>query len=200
MKANLDVAKIRYANTEGIPACREPVTTEPKGEVWLISRTIRQLLSLKRTMEFAAYITGFADGEGSFSVSFNRRSKLRIGIEVRPSFAIAQNAASRATLEKIREYFGCGGIRFSARDRTYKYEVRSIQDLVKIIIPHFDRFPLQTAKRRDFANFKIICQMVSQNRHLNHKYLTEIIDLAFAMNPSGKRRYNKSELLKFVTR
>lgn len=108
-------------------------------------------------MDIAAYITGFTDGEGSFSISFNHRGKLRTGIEVRPSFAIAQNEASRAVLEQVRDYFQCGNIRFSAGDRTYKYEVRSIEDLTRIIIPHFDKFPLQTAKRNDFKSFKIIC-------------------------------------------
>ena len=151
-------------------------------------------------MEYAGYITGFADGEGSFSVSFNSRSKLRTGLEIRPSFAIAQNVASLEALQKIRGYFGCGNIRYSAGDNTYKYEVRSIDDLTKIIIPHFIKFPLQTAKSKDFENFKVICEMMTKNHHRQPDCLNRIIDLAVSMNPSGKRKYNKEQLLQFVTR
>lgn len=151
-------------------------------------------------MEFATYLTGFTDGEGSFSVSFNSRSKLRTGIEVRPSFAIAQNEASLAVLEKIRDYFGCGNIRYSAGDNTYKYEVRSLDNLTKIIIPHFVKFPLLTAKNKDFESFKVICEMMVQHRHQDKAELDQIIDLALKMNPSGKRKYDKNQLLQFVTR
>ncbi len=151
-------------------------------------------------MEFATYVTGFADGEGSFSISFNSRSKLRAGIEVRPSFAIAQNMASLQVLEKIRDYFGCGSIRYSSGDNTYKYEVRSIGDLNQIIIPHFVRFPLLTAKNKDFESFRVICEMMASNRHRNKAKIGQIIDLALGMNPSGKRKYDKLQLLQFATR
>lgn len=151
-------------------------------------------------MDFNSYITGFTDGEGTFSVSFNRRSKLKTKIEVRPSFSISQHKRSRKILEMIQNHFKCGGIRFSAKDQNYKYEVRSIEDLIKRIIPHFQTFPLQTSKLNDFVIFSEICEMIHQSRHLNPGNLSEIIDKAYTMNPSGKRRYTKKELLRFMTR
>lgn len=33
------------------------------------------------------------------------------------------------------------------------YEVRSIKELTKVIIPHFDKYPLLTKKRADFELF-----------------------------------------------
>ena len=36
------------------------------------------------------YLSGYTDGEGSFIISFSPREKLKVGIEVRPSFAVAQ--------------------------------------------------------------------------------------------------------------
>ena len=56
-------------------------------------------------MEFKSYITGFVDGEGTFSVSFNYRAKLKTKIEVRPSFSISQHKRSLEILEKIPEDF-----------------------------------------------------------------------------------------------
>ena len=151
-------------------------------------------------MEFTSYISGFTDGEGTFSISFSQRPKLKTCIEVRPSFSISQHKRNLEILKEIRNYFGVGAIRFSRRDQNYKYEVRSISDIVKVIIPHFIKYPLKTSKAKDFALFNEICKMISANLHLNTNYLTKIIDKAYLMNEAGKRKYKKSELLKLMTR
>ncbi len=151
-------------------------------------------------MEFASYITGFVDGEGTFSVSFSKRTKFKTNLEVRPSFSISQHKRNLKILQQIHHYFGVGSIRFSKRDQNYKYEVRSVKDLIQTIIPHFERFPLQTTKAKDFQKFKKICSWVHAKHHLNHDYLRQIIDLAYTMNESGKRKYPKSKLLKFIAR
>ena len=39
----------------------------------------------------SAYISGYADGEGCFSVSIAPRATLAVGWEVRPSFSVSQN-------------------------------------------------------------------------------------------------------------
>lgn len=146
-------------------------------------------------MDFTSYITGFVDGEGCFSVSFTKRSKLNVGIEVRPSFAVGQNKRSREILERIARYFSCGSIRFSAKDQLFKYEVRNLTDLRKRIIPHFNQYPLQTNKSKDFELFKNICEYMAQSKHLNPKFLRMIIHWSYQMNGSGKRKYTEAELL-----
>lgn len=151
-------------------------------------------------MDFSSYITGFIDGEGCFSVSFMKRSKMKSGIEIRPSFSVSQHKRNLPLVKKIHGFFGVGGIRFSKRDQNYKYEVRSLKDLTSVIIPHFEKYPLMTSKRSDFDKFVLICALMKQNKHLNKKYLLQIIDLAYEMNGSGKRRYKKKELLKSVIR
>jgi len=147
---------------------------------------------------FNWYVTGFVDGEGCFSVSFTQRDKLTTGIEVRPSFSVSQNRRSLPVLEHIHTYFGCGAIRFSRSDQTYKYEVRSISDIRKRIIPHFQKYPLQTYKLQDFTSFSWICDEIASSRHLNKDALRLIIDVAYTMNESGKRKYTKEELLKMI--
>jgi hypothetical protein len=158
-------------------------------------------LSKTNTMEFACYVTGFVDGEGCFSVSFMKREKMKTGIEIRPSFSVSQNKKSLEVLKKIHTYFGCGAIRFSKSDQTYKYEVRSVKDLITKVIPHFKKYPLQTAKLNDFIRFEQICYLISESKHLNKDYLEQIINSAYEMNKSGKRKYNKHDILQiFETR
>ena len=151
-------------------------------------------------MEFSSYITGFVDGEGSFLVSFSKRSKLSVGIEVRPAFALSQHKRNKDILMRISAYFGCGGIRYSKRDQNYKYEVRSLRDLWEYIIPFFTTHPLHTSKQKDFELFKEICRIMRQNRHLSKDGIEDIISLAYMMNNLGARRYTKEQLLRIVAR
>lgn len=144
------------------------------------------------------YVTGLVEGEGCFSVSFNIRRRLRVKVETRPSFSISLNRRDLHLLKKIRDFFGCGGIRFSRADNTYKYEVRDIRSLTDRVVPHFETYPLQGAKKEDFEKFRKICGMVKANLHLSPKFLPEIIELAYSMNLSGKRRYKKEDLLRFL--
>ncbi len=149
-------------------------------------------------MEFSTYVTGFVDGEGSFLVSFNRNGKFVTGIEVRPSFTVSQHRRNLAILKRIHEYFGCGSIRFDRHDQTYKYEVRSLDDLKKKIIPHFEKYPLQTSKVNDFKQFSAICKTMKENKHRSHAGILEIIEQAYTMNNHGARRYAKEDLLQMV--
>ena len=45
-----------------------------------------------------AYIAGFVDGEGSFSVSIQRNPTCRVGWQLRPEFHVSQNPERRTVL------------------------------------------------------------------------------------------------------
>ena len=157
-----------------------------------------KFLNLKMQLDYPSWVSGFVDGEGCFSVSFNRREKLATGIETRPSFSVSQNAFSKEALESLQEFFKCGSIRYSSRDNCYKYEVRNIDDIMKRIIPHFEKYPLKTNKRKDFATFVDICKNIKQNQHLNTNGIKKIINDSYTMNPAGKRKYSIEELMKYI--
>lgn len=145
-------------------------------------------------MDIKAYLTGYADGEGCFCVSINRSRRHAFGWEIRPSFSVSQNRDRAEVLEMYQHYFGCGSIRPDRSDRTLKYEVRSVSDLVERVIPHFEETPLLSGKRRDFDNFAAICRMMYEGLHLTEEGFNQIVDLAFRMNPSGIRKYSRDEI------
>ena len=92
-------------------------------------------------------------------------------------------------------FFGCGSIRHSRSDRTFKFEARSTHELIERVIPHFEAYPLVGGKRRSFEGFARICRMIGQGDHLERDGLREIIEIATEMN-LGKRRYSREQLLR----
>lgn len=151
-------------------------------------------------MEIGSYVTGFVDGEGSFLVSFSKRERMAMGLEVRPAFTVSQHERSKDILSVLQRFFRCGSIRFNKRDRTWKYEVRSLEDLLDKIIPHFCAMPPQTSKLLDFQRFKSVCELMKGNAHLRHDGLVRILELAYEMNNLGARRYAKNDLLMQVSK
>ena len=144
---------------------------------------------------FEDYITGYVDGEGCFTVTFNRRPKMKIGWELRPSFSVSQNEDRREVIDLIQRYFGCGYIRRDYSDKTVKFEIRDHIQLMIKVIPHFKKYPLISKKQKDFELFEKICFMVNNDEHLTRKGFAEITNLAYQMNGSGKRVRTKEEII-----
>ncbi len=155
----------------------------------------RNTLALPKR-ELEQYISGYVDGEGCFSVSVTKRPKLRMGWEIKPSFAVGQNFDRREVLDIMHSYFSCGHIRRDWGDKTLKYEVRKAEDLANKIIPHFLRFPLLSAKQNDFLIFADICNRMKLGEHHTKPGLRKILKLAYDMNGSGKRKLPLGTILK----
>lgn len=145
-------------------------------------------------MDIRSYLSGYVDGEGCFCVSINKSWRHKFGWEVRPSFSVSQNSDRAEVLEILKQYFACGTIRPDRSDRTLKYEVRSVAELVEKVIPHFEENPLLSAKQREFELFAQVCRMMYRGEHRTKEGLKRVLDLAFEMNPSGSRKYTKEEI------
>lgn len=137
-------------------------------------------------------MSGYADGEGCFTVTFNRSARHRFGWDIRPSFSVSQNTDRAEVLEIFKRTFGCGSIRPDRSDRTLKYEVRSIHELMSQVLPHFEQFPLLSSKQKDFDRFAAIVQIMHRGEHLSSVGFSRIVKLAEELNSAGRKRYERS--------
>src|SRR4051812_28915176 len=87
-----------------------------------------------------------------------------------------------------RVVLGMRRIRPDRSDKTLKWETRRLENLLERVIPHFERYPLLSGKRYDFERFASICRLMAGDAHRSRSGLIEIVELARAMNPSGRRR------------
>ena len=148
------------------------------------------------------WLTGFVEGAGCFSISFNLKNRLSCGIQVRPSFSISQKndikGINALCIKNIQSYFRCGFVRFSKNDNIWKYECRNIADLKRTIIPHFQTYKLSTEKLADFDIFVEVVNKVLSKSHLNRQSLIVIINKSYKIN-CGKRKLTLSQLLSKIT-
>ncbi len=142
-----------------------------------------------------SYVSGFVDGEGCFCVSFQPSLRHLLGWEARPSFSISPNADRAQLLYMLQHRWGCGSIRPDRSDKTLKFEVRNLKDLVDTVVPHFQRYPLLSSKQADFAFFSEVCQRMRRGEHRTPEGLRLIVEAATRMNSSGKRKYSSREIL-----
>jgi hypothetical protein len=146
-------------------------------------------------VDLPSYISGYVDGEGCFNVSLAPRPTLLVGWEVRPSVSVSQNGDRNQVLLHMQRYFGCGTLRPDRSDSTVKWEVRSLPLILERLIPHFEMYPLLSAKQRDYELFATVCRRMASGEHRTAQGLSAIVRLVSEMNPSGKRRYSPAMIL-----
>ena len=143
------------------------------------------------------YVAGFVDGEGTFHVAIQRRKDLSKGFQLIPEFHVSQHREKTLILEKIKGFFGCGYVKpnhpGSSRDLTNVYIVRNRQDLLKKIIPFFERYPLISEKQQDFQKFAQVVRSMEKGKHLTREGLKNLTRLAFSMYGNGRYRKLKLE-------
>jgi hypothetical protein len=143
--------------------------------------------------EIGWYIAGFADGEGSFNVSFRPRDDYQLPWKVSLCFNISQR--DPVILSLIKRHLGCGTMR-QRQDGVWYYEVNNLEAIADNVIPFFRRFGFLSAKKkRDFAKFVKLAEMMKQGQHLSRDGIVRILEIRREMNDGGNRRYRDEEIL-----
>ena len=144
------------------------------------------------------YLAGFADGEGSFNLSFRKRKDYSNPWKVSLCFNVSQK--DKVILALYKRHLKCGTLR-GRKDGVWYYEVNNFTAIRENVIPFFDRFGFLSAKKkRDFAKFKQIADLIVDGAHLEKKGLKRILEIRKRMNDggAGRRKYDDADILKLV--
>ena len=134
----------------------------------------------------AQWVVGFVDGEGCFFVGINPHPEMTSGFQVLPEFTVVQHERDVQLLHALKAFFGCGVVRTNHAERM-AYRVRSLDHLVELIIPFFEKHPLKSKKRVDFAKFRTILLLMMKKEHLTSEGIEEIRSIAKTMNTGCER-------------
>ena len=139
------------------------------------------------------YFAGFVDGEGSFHLTFRRRQDYKLPWKVSLYLNVSQK--DEVILALLKRILDCGTIR-NKGGGVWMYEVNNLVAIHENVIPFFDHFGFLSAKKkRDFAIFKQMAEMMDEKAHLNKKGIADLLSLRREMNDGGKRKYSESEIL-----
>jgi len=153
-------------------------------------------LNVKQVPErIGYYLAGFADGEGSFNISFRPREDYSVPWKVSVCFNVSQR--DKVVLTLFRRYLNCGTMR-QRGDGVWYYEVNNLTAIWENVIPFFEKFRFLSAKKkRDFSKFKQIAVSMRNNDHLTEEGIRKILEIRRDMNDGGvkRRKYSEKEIV-----
>ncbi len=139
------------------------------------------------------YFAGFVDGEGSFHLSFRRRTDYKLPWKVSLCLNVSQK--DRTILALLKRHLQCGTIRYKG-DGVWMYEVNNLNAIRQNVIPFFKRFGFLSAKKkRDFSLFSNMADLMANGAHLSKEGICQLLRLRRKMNDGGKRKYAEEEIL-----
>jgi len=137
-------------------------------------------------------VTGFTDAEGCFMINITKRKTNRMGWQIRTCFQIKLHYRDKKLLMKIKSFFNeIGSISFS-NDSGVMYRVNKLDDIINIIIPHFDKYSLITQKQSD------IVELIYKGKHLNKNGIIKIINFNTVLNKGLSEKldiFNKHKII-----
>jgi len=128
------------------------------------------------------FITGFSDAESSFSVTIRKNPRSSTWW-VDQRFSIGLHYKDLPLLKLIQNYFG--GIGFILEDikkDRAEFRVSSLEELVTVILPHFNMYGLITKKQGDYLLFKEIILLKERKEHLTSEGLQKLVNLRATLN------------------
>lgn len=100
------------------------------------------------------YLAGFADGEGSFYVTFRYRKDYTWKWKVTAVFNVANK--DRVMISLFKKQLKCGTVR-DIGNQKYLYEVDTLHALQHVVIPFFKEYRFfSVKKKKEFAIFQKI--------------------------------------------
>jgi len=128
------------------------------------------------------WVTGISDSEGNFSISTQNTNS---GHKVSLAYKVTQKGHSSGILYDLQRYYGCGNIHIDNRkENAFKFNVTRLDDIINIIVPHFDSYPLLSSKNLDYQDFRTVAFMMKDRLHLNKEGMNKVISIKENMNSS----------------
>lgn len=129
--------------------------------------------------EFLEWFVGFCDGEASFLINIDKDNIIRFKL------CICLHMDDREVLKFIKDKLNCGTINKSGQT-SVTLNICKIEDLLNIIIPLFDSFPLNGVKYLDYLVLKEAVLIKSDNTIPKEEKLELITKLKGSMNTNRK--------------
>ena len=128
------------------------------------------------------WIAGFVNGDGCFSLKYQKSSTHRLGARCNPCLQVTQHERDRFLLERIVSSLGCGSIHSNSKNGVLNLTVTGLPIITSKIIPFFYSHSLSGAKALDFRDFCQGIKIMNLGGHQTLTGLQQLKDLYNGMN------------------
>lgn len=129
------------------------------------------------------FITGLFDAESSFVVTVLKNPRYKTGWNVQARVQIKMHEKDRVLIQSIQEFFGAiGYVSKLNNSSAVEFRVSTLKDLVDVILPHFDNYPLNTKKHSDYLLFKQIVLLMLNKEHNTLEGIQKIVNIRASLN------------------
>nr|YP_009722343.1 hypothetical protein [Morchella importuna]QGN66745.1 hypothetical protein [Morchella importuna] len=127
----------------------------------------------------SGYVSGLSDGEGCFHIAFTKNSTFKAGFQVRAIFSIQLHIKDLMLLERTKSFFGVGTINIKKGKNAgcAIYSIQSYKELISVLVPHFDKYPLLTKKKADYLLFKSALNILNNGEDLTNDGLSRLVSI-----------------------
>lgn len=131
------------------------------------------------------WIAGFTQSDGSFIVNFEKRNSGRIPYRPVPVFVLTQSLRELEMMQELHKYLGVGSLQVNRE--SVNIVVKSINELIQVIIPIFDKSPVFGGKYKSYCIFKKVVSLIQNKEHLDLIGFLQILSLSFFTHSTSKR-------------
>lgn len=139
-----------------------------------------------------SWVSGFVNGEGSFTASFMLDSRALWGIWPQCEFNITQLMDDVLLLEALHAFFNNEGGVYSRKNNVGTVSFRKISVLKDTIIPFFLENPLLGLKSYEFERWASLVEIVYQQKHVGGSLSNRdaLLDFAIISRELNSKRNN----------
>lgn len=120
------------------------------------------------------WVSGFTAGDGGFNIGIRPKTK-----QIYFRFAITQHSKDLELMKLFINFFKCGKINIRKKNFRCDYYIQDSKKINNHIISHFDKYPLQNKKTKDFLYFKKALTYFFTNKE---KYFSKIENIKNKLN------------------
>jgi hypothetical protein len=142
------------------------------------------------------WVSGFTSGDGSFNLKIGSSATTSIGVRTQLRFGVALHIRELEVIKGLAAYlnllYPIKSKSLEVSDVKYKniaitskaviFNVTKFSDIVNIVIPFFDKYPIQGQKALDFEDFKRVAEIMKSNGHLTAEGFAKILKIKEGMN------------------
>lgn len=98
------------------------------------------------------WLSGFVNGDGSFFVTISKSKTHISGYALKMVFNIGQHSRDYELLSSFTKYLNCGFVTRDSKLPNCTFFVTKFKDVIDIVVPFFDKYPLLGSKNQDFKD------------------------------------------------